>query len=142
MSILSNYELNEILKKFNINDVKIMSKDDKYDNKSNKYIINMDNKDGKGTHWVAMIDSYYFDSYGLKPPMIIEKLLNNKYYYNDTQYQFLYSTNCGWYVLYFIIYFNNKQINNKNYNTFLNTLNNFNNNDNIIIKYIYNSILN
>ena len=33
-------------------------------NKSNKYIINMDNKDGKGTHWVAMIDSYYFDSYG------------------------------------------------------------------------------
>jgi len=80
MAILSNYDLNEMMKKFNINNVKIMSKDDKYDNKHKKYIINMDNNDGKGTHWVGLINNYYFDSFGLKPPNIIANLFNNKYY--------------------------------------------------------------
>ena len=137
MSILSNYDLNEMLKKFNIYNVKIMSKDEKYDNKYNKYIINMDNNNGKGTHWVGLIENYYFDSFGLKPPNIISDLFNGKYYYNDTQYQFLQSNNCGWYVFYFILYFNNKNINNNNYNKFLQTLNMYDNNDETIIKYIH-----
>lgn len=137
MAILSNYDLNEMLKKFNIYNVKIMSKDEKYDNKYNKYIINMDNNNGKGTHWVGLIDNYYFDSFGLKPPNIISELFNGKYYYNDTQYQFLQSNNCGWYVFYFILYFNNKNINNNNYNKFLQTLNMYDNNDETIIKYIH-----
>jgi len=136
MAILSNYDLNEMLKKFNIYNVKIMSKDDIYDNKHKKYIINMDNNNGKGTHWVGLIDNYYFDSFGLKPPNIISNLFNGKYYYNDTQYQFLQSNNCGWYVFYFILYFNNKNINNNNYNKFLQTLNMYDNNDETIINYI------
>jgi hypothetical protein len=142
MAILSNYDLNEMMKKFNINNVKIMSKDDIYDNKYKKYIINMDDNKGKGTHWVGLIDNYYFDSFGLKPPNVIANLFNGKYYYNDKQFQFLKSNNCGWFVFYFILYFNNKNINNNSYKKFLDSLNTYNNNDDTIIKYINNSILN
>jgi len=138
MSILSNIDLENILKKFNINNVKIMSKNDKYDNKYNKYIINMDNNDNKGTHWVGLIDNFYFDSYGLKPPNNIINNIGNNYYYNDTQYQFLYSSNCGWFVLYFILYFNNKKINKNNYKIFLNQFKIYNNNDELIINKINN----
>jgi len=136
MSILSNRDLEEILIKLNIYNVKIMSKNDKYDNKYNKYIINMDDNNGKGSHWVGLIDNYYFDSYGLNPPLNISKLFNDNYYYNNTQYQFLYSTNCGWFIIYFMLYFNKKKINNNNFKSFLDTLNIHNNNDDIIIDYI------
>ena len=140
MSILSNVDLKNMLNKFNINNVKIMSKDEDYDNPYNKYIINLDNSNNPGTHWVGLIDNYYFDSYGLPAPINIIKHLNNKYYMNDIQYQHITSSNCGWYILYFFIYFKNKKINKNSYNTFLEQFNILNNNDEIIINQILNNI--
>ena len=119
MSILSNYDIIYILNKFGINNVKVMSKDEAYDNIHNKYFINLSNKNNEGTHWVGLCHNFYFDSYGIKPPNIIEKLTNYKYYYNDQQYQSIYKTNCGWYVVMFFLYFNKHKTNKPNYDRFL-----------------------
>ena len=35
---------------------------------SNCGIINLDNNNGPGTHWVCNVDSFYFDPFGLPPP--------------------------------------------------------------------------
>ena len=46
------------------------------------YIVNLDSKDGSGTHWVACHvnrnEKYYFDSFGLPPPKEIVKFLGGK----------------------------------------------------------------
>lgn len=140
MSILSNFDLQKILNKLNIKNVKIISKDEKYDNPYNKYIINLHDYNKPGSHWVSLIDNFYFDSYGLIAPNEIEHHLNNEYYYNDHQYQHLKATNCGWYALYFHLYFNNKKINKDNFKIFLNQFNIINNNDELIINNILNNI--
>ena len=78
-------------------------------NKRGFYIVNLDNKQGPGTHWVAMkIGQHlieYFDSFGLNCPMEVVSLSNKigiNYVYNSTQYQDLNSVLCGYYCLFFI----------------------------------------
>ena len=75
--------------------------------KKNKfYIINLDNYNSvkNGTHWTAFYyygnTIEYFDSYGLKPPKIINVYYN--YIYNSSQFQSYTSKACGYYCLYFI----------------------------------------
>lgn len=64
-------------------------------------IINLDDSQGKGTHWVAYkkFNRYvsYFDSYGnLKPPReLINYLKNYKIIYNHRNYQKNNEYNCG-----------------------------------------------
>jgi len=140
MSILSNFDLKKLLDKLNIKNIKIMSKNEEYDNPYNKYIINLDDYHKPGSHWVCLIDNFYFDSYGLIAPKQVENYLNNKYYYNNQQYQHLYSTNCGWYCLYYLLYFNNKKINKENFKIFLNQFSIVNNNDELIINNILKKI--
>ena len=43
--------------------------------KNGSYILNLDSAENDGTHWVAVYNREYFDSYGLAPP---EKLRNLK----------------------------------------------------------------
>ena len=65
-----------------------------------------DSDDGNGTHWVFMyIDkdgkALYFDSFGVPPPVEIEKFLKmfKPFYVNDRQIQDMKSTNCGFYCI-------------------------------------------
>lgn len=64
-------------------------------------IINLDSKDGVGTHWVAYKkmgnNVNYFDSFGnLSPPIEVIKYFNNcKIKYNHDQYQNFNTYNCG-----------------------------------------------
>lgn len=75
-------------------------------------IINLDNHDGAGTHWVAVFCGYdyceYFDSYGIIPPPIIRKFMRS------SRLEMIYSTNeiqplnnnsilCGYYCVLYII---------------------------------------
>lgn len=69
-----------------------------------KGIVNLDDDDGEGTHWVAYKKNKdvikYFDSYGdLRPPIEVEKyLLSNGdgvIQYNYKRYQDGNSVNCG-----------------------------------------------
>lgn len=67
-------------------------------------IINLDDSDGPGTHWVGYyihIDNpLYFDSFGLSPDDRTIKFLrgSNPILYNDSQLQDFDSDRCGWFV--------------------------------------------
>ena len=73
------------------------------------YVINLDDNQGPGTHWVALsVKPFiikYFDSFGLICPEEIVRLSNilRVYYlYNSMQYQDLASVLCGYYCIYWI----------------------------------------
>ena len=71
------------------------------------YIINLDDIIGNGTHWTTYYCNNrniieYFDSYGLKPPKIINE--NYNYIYNSSQIQGYDSKACGYYCLFYIYY--------------------------------------
>lgn len=77
-------------------------------------IVNLDNADSDGTHWVAYVKlkNYceYFDSFGdLKPPLELVKYLKNcKICYNYCRYQNFNSVNCGHLCLNYLYDFWNK----------------------------------
>lgn len=67
-------------------------------------IINLDDQDGNGTHWIAYKKHgnsvVYFDSYGnLRPPLEVVKYLNSNglcnILFNHDVYQSSNSYNCG-----------------------------------------------
>ena len=73
------------------------------------FIINLDDTEGPGTHWVAVNITTdfvnYFDSFGLQPS---QELVNLCYTfdklckYESNQFQDLSSLLCGYYCLYFL----------------------------------------
>lgn len=80
-------------------------------------IVNLDNKEGEGTHWVAYWKIYnyvmYFDSFGdLQPPIEIIKYLNKstscQVMYNYKAFQTYNSVNCGHLCLQFLYKYNVK----------------------------------
>jgi hypothetical protein len=80
------------------------------------FIYNLDPSDKGGSHWIASFTdipghkSYYFDSYGFKPPPQIARFLRSltlqdprmKLQYNARRFQYG-ETECGVYCLYFLI---------------------------------------
>lgn len=64
-------------------------------------IVNLDNSNNSGTHWVAYVKCKkyceYFDSFGdLKPPLeLIEYLRNENILYNYVKYQNFNTVICG-----------------------------------------------
>lgn len=72
-------------------------------------IVNLDDKDGKGTHWVAYKKRgnkvSYFNSFGdLKPPKELIKYFgkNVLIFYNRRKYQSFKSNKCGLYCVKFL----------------------------------------
>lgn len=69
--------------------------------KNETAIINLDDKENFGTHWVSFIKMgnkcLYLDSIGglLPPKEVIKYLEGCKIYYNMRQYQKLGTNNCG-----------------------------------------------
>ena len=73
------------------------------------FIINLDDTEGPGTHWVAVKMSKghinYFDSFGLQPTQVLVNLcytFNKLYKYESNQFQDLSSALCGYCCLYFL----------------------------------------
>ena len=64
-------------------------------------ILILDDTIGSGTHWVCYYNNYYFDPFGMPPPLEVKKYINN-IKYNDIQYQNIKSVLCGYYCLYFL----------------------------------------
>lgn len=79
-------------------------------------IVNLDNSDGDGTHWVAYakLNNYceYYNSYGdLKPPLEIVNYFNLfDIFYNYKCYQEFNTVNCGHLCISYLINFWNKHI--------------------------------
>ena len=75
------------------------------------YIMNLENSNEDGSHWVAFIknksDIFYHDSYAVIMPQNqydLFKLEKNNIYYNTLQKQGLETTSCGWWSIYFLYY--------------------------------------
>jgi len=76
-------------------------------------IVNLDNVDGGGTHWVAYAKrgdrAVYFDSFGnLRPPKELARYLGDgaTIEYNRTAHQTYDQTNCGQLCLLFLRHLN------------------------------------
>jgi hypothetical protein len=74
--------------------------------KNHYYIINLDNENGKGTHWTALIcnsnSCFYCDSYGTPPPQKLVQKLKRMYgeiNFSDFIIQDVKSVACGYYAL-------------------------------------------
>lgn len=75
-------------------------------------IVNLDNSDKPGTHWIAIFfdkigKCEYFDSYGRKPPIEILNYVGkqtNRYTFNNKCIQDLWSISCGQMCLYYLIW--------------------------------------
>jgi hypothetical protein len=112
---LTNFEIENILKKRNIKLFNgIFMRDElkkKYFIKKGFYIINLDKSSGPGTHWCAIYKNdktFYYDSYGFPPPEEIEQIIK-PYIYSTKQQQDIKSTSCGFYVILFIMFFNDNK---------------------------------
>ena len=49
-------------------------------------VINLDDSIGPGTHWVCYYNNYYFDPFGMPPPIEVVKYIKD-IQNNDSQYQ-------------------------------------------------------
>lgn len=112
---LSNIEIDKVLKKKNIKYNGIFMRDELTKQQfinNGFYIINLDKSSGEGTHWTLIYKSnnksYYYDSYGFPAPEEIEDIIK-PYIYNVNQIQGLESTSCGYFIIGFILYFNNNK---------------------------------
>lgn len=111
---LTNFKIIQICRDLNINlDGVIMN--NQFTNKMLDYdfsiIINFENYNRSGSHWVAMYNDtknktvYYNDSYGERPTGYIENIINKKgysFYFNNTQFQAIESQLCGFFSIYFL----------------------------------------
>lgn len=107
---LSTLQLNKIMKgtpgyrgaisRDQLKDIKL--------NDSQSVIINLDDLIGPGTHWVCLYktklgDGYYFDSFGIFPPIEVVNHFYDNLYFSTIEYQHPTSVLCGYYCCYFLL---------------------------------------
>eukprot|EP00732_Lithocolla_globosa_P006472 Lithocolla_globosa_v1_NODE_7547_length_932_cov_58.672748.p1 type:complete len:239 gc:universal NODE_7547_length_932_cov_58.672748:3-719(+) len=114
--VLSNLDIEEMLE--DLKDFKgvfakdSLPKDSKGHIPIGRYVINLDDSDGPGTHWTALIvrplnqHHLYFDSFAIGPPDEVRKALrtNEKknILFSTSQVQNINSEACGWFVVDFL----------------------------------------
>lgn len=118
----TNIDLINMAKTYDIILNNIIFKDElvKLNPKNSRYIvINMSNLGHPGTHWISLgvigKTLYYFDSFGVEPPVEVENWANKyklKIVYSDYQIQHLDSIMCGQHSIGFIGLLQGKKINN------------------------------
>jgi len=109
---LSNFEIEDMMKNekgwFGV-----VTRDTLYDppRAHDLRVINYDDMEGQGTHWVATFNHpdqdmiFFYDSYGLVPGDEIQTFLkksNKEIMYNTSEMQDTSSIMCGWYCVYFL----------------------------------------
>lgn len=68
------------------------------------YVINTDEHDQPGKHWLAVYNHEYFDSFGLPPQDVrLEDFLGTNYIYNTVALQLPFSNACGFYCVYYLL---------------------------------------
>lgn len=61
------------------------------------YILNLQNIDQAGSHWVTFYNGYYWDSYGMPPTKHVAQYTR---WWNKNQYQSLAQNSCGYHAAY------------------------------------------
>ena len=68
------------------------------------YVINTDEHDQPGQHWVAVYNDEYFDSFGLPPlDQRIKDFLGYNIIYNKVTLQPILTNACGFYCVYYLL---------------------------------------
>ena len=105
----TNFDLKEYSIKLDL-PVKIIMNDELHKinkTKKNNVIINYQNSNKNGSHWVCFKNrQLYFDSYGIKPTDEVEEFLNKDYIYNKLQVQPNNTNICGVLCLYVLLMLN------------------------------------
>ena len=141
MKSLSNTQLEELIKKYNLPLNNILMRDEaEYIKDDGFYIINLDTSKGTGSHWTTCyyhpLKSYYFDSYGFVPCKEIEDKIK-PYEHNYKDIQDYNSDACGYYCIAFIKFLNDKQNKEMGFKEFLRLFSNkTTENDNILEEYL------
>ena len=151
--LLSNFDLIELGQMMDLK-LNVVSKDKLKYSKYNPagYIINLDDSDKGGSHWVGLYinknDACYFDSFGEEPPLSVIKYCRNKnLIFSHYQIQHLNQIACGYYCLAFLHFMNFNKSNNNNINYKLTNfikpfdLNDMTKNDNILQNYFKNNVV-
>ena len=106
---LSNFELEDAVKRLKIPSFKGVFLLDTLPKKPNKKecgIVNFDESGGPGTHWVAWYKNgktkIYFDSYGVRSPLEVIRYLGKQIHYNTDQVQPVGQVFCGHLCLYIL----------------------------------------
>jgi len=104
---LSNFELIDVAKKLGIKNFRgVFVRDELPKKCKNKEcgILNLDDSDGNGTHWVCWFKKsskkLCFDSYGLPPPVELVNYMRRPVYYNSERVQPDNEVFCGHLCLY------------------------------------------
>ena len=106
---LNNIEITNYFKyepRFN----EVFSRNNLHRIKDGAYLINLDDKNSKGTHWVSLfIDrstGVHFDSFGIEyvPQEVLNKIKNKSINHNIFRIQDNESVTCGFYCIAFIGY--------------------------------------
>lgn len=109
----TNHQLLEIAETFDIFNLNVVMNDEleHYKFKTGYYIVNLENSDDAGSHWICLIvekgKCIYWDSYGCLPSQQVEKWMKQSkhpYMFNNKIVQALKSVDCGLYSLGVIIY--------------------------------------
>lgn len=116
--MMTNVDLEEKALRLNIPLVGVFSKDMLPPvPKAGGYIVNLQDSDkGSGTHWTAFYiedcgkrggrtgrcPAVYFDSFGVIPPLSVQRFLRRNYMFSEKHIQNVRSEICGYYVIYFI----------------------------------------
>ena len=127
---LTNFKLNDAIQKLHILYFRGIFMRDCLPEKPYKResgILNLDDKYGNGTHWVAWFKKdkikYYFDSYGIQPPLELQNYLGTPIYYSTEQIQPIGTVVCGHLCLYVLKNLSMlKQVNTKSIQMIINTL--------------------
>lgn len=131
-NILTNFDIEDICKVLRIPLNGIPMKDEVHKLKKGCYIMNLDDNNSSGSHWVAFIITDYYvlycDSFGMAPPeQVYQLFLKTKkdIFVNQRQYQDMNSVLCGYFAVYFLysmIYMKGKNMLDK-YEKFVNQWN-------------------
>ena len=104
---LSNVEIQDAIRKLDVSGFRGVFVRDNLPSKPRRNecgILNLDDRDGNGTHWVAWHkkdgDKYYFDSYVVQPPWEMLQYLQKPISYNTEKIQPNGEVICGQLCLY------------------------------------------
>ena len=102
---LTNYQLQDLMAKYRLQYNGSYVKDRLPTVLRNgNMIINLNGE----SHWCALIKDkdkyYYFDSYGIVPPLEVQNKINKDYAWNSRQLQDIDSSSCGFYCVGFLRY--------------------------------------
>lgn len=107
----------------------VLSKDELTNLSNGNYILNLADHDDEGSHWVALnvnpTTIFYFDSFGIPPPMIIRQLSRGRQIiHNNEQIQNYNSGFCGQYCLLFLYFMSKGGSYKTSYEKYLKNFNN------------------